>query len=80
MVSVRGSGNAPTKENQVTATIDAPTYDLIRELGDPVKTLTFPISVDYVKRWDLDQGLAEFVSNAIDVAPETVKVVVDYQE
>lgn len=39
-------------------------------LGAPEKSVTYPISVDYVKSWTLPRALAEVIANAIDADPE----------
>lgn len=45
--------------------------------GDPVQSVTYPISVDYVKSWTLVRALAEAVANAIDADPENFEVYYD---
>lgn len=51
----------------MTATLTAPA-DPTAHLGEPVHVLTYPISVDYVQKWKLENAIAEVVSNAIDAA------------
>lgn len=38
-------------------------------LGEPSQVVTYPISVDYVKKWTLVRALSEAVANAIDADP-----------
>lgn len=46
-------------------------------LGEPAQSVTYPISVDYVKSWTLVRALAEAVANAIDADPDNFQVTYD---
>lgn len=41
----------------------------VDDLGEPTQTVTYPISIDYVKQWTLVRALSEAVANAIDADP-----------